>query len=149
MTAVAMITVPSGALSGRPASNGSESTRAGSSRGASPRDASPRGASPRLRITRRGRVVLTSLVVGPLVALGAIAGVNVTAAIATSSSSSAVEFDYLTINSGESLWQVAERIAPASDPRDVIADIVSLNQLSTSSVEAGQRIAIPTAYSAG
>jgi hypothetical protein len=54
----------------------------------------------------------------------------------------------VTINAGESLWQVAERIAPASDPRDVVADIVSLNQLTSSSVEAGQRVAIPSAYSA-
>lgn len=111
--------------------------------------AAPASTKARLRITRRGRLVLTSLVVGPLVAVGVIAGVSVTSAIATSPNSAVVEFDYLTINSGESLWQVAERIAPASDPRDVIADIVSLNQMSTSSVEPGQRIAIPTAYSAG
>lgn len=111
--------------------------------------AAPASPKAHLRITRRGRLVLTSLVVGPLVAIGVIAGVNATSAIATSSSSAVVEFDYLTINSGESLWQVAERIAPASDPRDVIADIVSLNQMSTSSVEPGQRIAIPAAYSAG
>ncbi|RUR01064.1 LysM peptidoglycan-binding domain-containing protein [Labedella endophytica] len=99
-----------------------------------------------LRITRRGRLVLTSLLVGPLVVAGVVAGVSATSAIATSSSSAVVEFDYLTISAGESLWQVAERIAPASDPRDVVADIVSLNQMSTSSVDAGQRIAIPVAY---
>ncbi|RWZ46639.1 LysM peptidoglycan-binding domain-containing protein [Labedella phragmitis] len=106
---------------------------------------------PRLRITRRGRLVLTSLVVSPLIALGIVAGVNATSAIATSegagSSASVVEFEYLTINAGESLWQVAERIAPASDPRDVIAEIVSLNQLTSSAVEPGQRLAIPSAYS--
>jgi hypothetical protein len=108
-------------------------------------------ATSRLRITRRGRLVLTSLVVSPLIALGVVAGVNATSAIATSegagSSTSIVEFDYLTINAGESLWQVAERIAPASDPRDVIAEIVSLNQLTSSAVEPGQRLAIPSAYS--
>lgn len=112
--------------------------------------ASSASPKPHLRITRRGRLVLTSLVVGPLVAIGVIAGVNATSAIATSASTSAVvEFDYVTINAGESLWQVAERVAPASDPRDVVADIVSLNQMSSSSVEPGQRIAIPSAYSAG
>lgn len=109
-------------------------------------------ASARLRITRRGRLVLTTLVVSPLLALGVVAGVNATSAIATSvgagSSAAVVDFEYVTINAGESLWQVAERIAPASDPRDVVADIVSLNQLTSSSVEAGQRVAIPSAYSA-
>ena len=120
-----------------------------------PRTAAPRRtegvATPRLRITRRGRLVLTTLVMGPLVTLGVVggvvAGLSASSAVATSSSVSA-EFDYLTINAGESLWQVAERIAPTSDPRDVIAEIVSLNQLPTSSVEAGQRIAIPAAYAA-
>lgn len=114
--------------------------------------AASRPAAPRLRITRRGRLVLTTLVVSPLLALGVVAGAAATSAIATSagagSSASIVEFDYLTINAGESLWQVAERIAPASDPRDVIAEIVSLNQLSSSAVEPGQRIAIPAAYAA-
>jgi LysM repeat protein len=109
-------------------------------------------ASVRLRITRRGRLVLTTLVVSPLLAFGVVAGVNATSAIATSvgagSSAAVVDFEYVTINAGESLWQVAERIAPASDPRDVVADIVSLNQLTSSSVEAGQRVAIPSAYSA-
>jgi hypothetical protein len=118
---------------------------------ASRRPTAPAPAASRLRITRRGRLVLTSLVVSPLIALGVVAGVNATSAIATSegagSSASIVEFDYLTINAGESLWQVAERIAPASDPRDVIADIVSLNQLTSSAVEPGQRLAIPSAYS--
>jgi hypothetical protein len=116
-----------------------------------PRISEASTATPRLRITRRGRLVLTTLVIGPLVTLGVVggvvAGLSTTSAVATSSSVSA-EFDYLTINAGESLWQVAERIAPTSDPRDVIAEIVSLNQLPTSSVEAGQRIAIPAAYAA-
>ncbi len=106
----------------------------------------------RLRITRRGRLVLSALIVSPVLALGAVAGVNATSAIATSagagSSASTVEFDYITINAGESLWQVAERIAPTSDPRDVIAEIVSLNRLASSSVEPGQRVAIPSAYAA-
>ncbi|RWZ55414.1 LysM peptidoglycan-binding domain-containing protein [Labedella populi] len=109
-------------------------------------------ASARLRITRRGRLVLATLVISPVLALGAVAGINATSAIATSdgagSSAAVVDFEYVTINAGESLWQVAERIAPASDPRDVVADIVSLNQLGSSSVEAGQRLAIPSAYSA-
>lgn len=134
MTAVTLSTVRT---AGSTNADSSRTARASASR------------APRLRITRRGRLVLTSLVVGPLVALGVVAGVSATSAIATSASSAVVEFDYLTINAGESLWQVAERIAPSSDPRDVVADIVSLNQLSTSSVESGQRIAIPSAYSAG
>jgi tellurium resistance protein TerD len=51
--------------------------------------------------------------------------------------------EYVTIQPGQSLWQLAVSLAPASDPRDVIAEIVSLNQLSTDSVQAGQRLALP------
>ena len=101
---------------------------------------------PRLKITRRGRLVLGTLVAMPLV-IGAVAvGLNAGGAVANSSSSH-TSFDYETIASGETLWHLAETVAPAADPRDVIADIMRLNGLETASVVPGQRIAIPTQYS--
>ena len=48
--------------------------------------------------------------------------------------------------SGETLWSIAEDIAPAADPRDVVAEITRLNALQGGSLAAGQRIAIPTEY---
>jgi hypothetical protein len=100
----------------------------------------------RIRLTRRGRVVFTSLAAAPLVAVAAWLGVNALPAVATSSSSSVV-FEYATIESGQSLWQLASSIAPEADPRDVIADVMRLNQLDSSTVSPGQRIAIPEQYS--
>jgi hypothetical protein len=100
----------------------------------------------RIRLTRRGRVVFTSLAAAPLVAVAAWLGVNALPAVATSSSSSVV-FEYATIESGQSLWQLASSIAPEADPRDVIADLMRLNQLDSSTVSPGQRIAIPGQYS--
>ena len=50
----------------------------------------------------------------------------------------------MTVQSGQSLWSIAEKVAPSADPRDVIADIVSLNQLQSAVVTPGQRIAIPS-----
>ncbi|MET0716283.1 MAG: LysM peptidoglycan-binding domain-containing protein [Mycetocola sp.] len=99
----------------------------------------------RIRLTRRGRVVFTSLAAAPLVAVAAWLGVNALPAVATSSSSSVV-FEYATIESGQSLWQLASSIAPEADPRDVIADIMRLNQLDSSTVSPGQRIAVPAQY---
>lgn len=106
---------------------------------------SPRAVAP-IRLTRRGRLVTGALVV--LLLLGGLVGVvsASVSAVATSSASS-TQFEYVTVQAGESLWQLAEMIAPKSDPRDVIVDIVRLNNLSDSSVQAGQRLAIPTAYS--
>lgn len=92
----------------------------------------------RLRITRRGRVVLTALGAG-LVAL------NGGAAVA-SKDASGTAFEYVTVSSGESLWDLAEEIAPSADPRDVIASVVDLNRLPSSDVAAGQQLAVPAQY---
>ncbi|MDY7543310.1 LysM peptidoglycan-binding domain-containing protein [Cryobacterium breve] len=109
------------------------------------------GAHTRLRITRRGRAVLTAIAGVPLV-VGALAiALNGGLAAADGStlsgaSGSATTFDYVTIQSGQSLWQLAKRIAPAADPREVIAEIVNLNQLPSESVQPGQRLALPAEY---
>jgi hypothetical protein len=97
----------------------------------------------RLRITARGRKVLAVLVALPVVsALTAVALFGGGSAIATGGGAS-TEFDYITVTGGQSLWGIAETIAPEADPRDVIAEIMSLNQLTESSVQPGQRIAVP------
>jgi LysM repeat protein len=57
------------------------------------------------------------------------------------------KFEYVTVTAGESLWQIAGQIAPSVDPRDVISDVVHLNQLASTDLQAGQRLAIPTQYS--
>ncbi|WP_104195272.1 LysM peptidoglycan-binding domain-containing protein [Cryobacterium sp. M25] len=99
----------------------------------------------RLRLTRRGRVVFTSLAALPLVAVALAVALNGGIAAAENSTVArvATAFDYVTIKSGQSLWQLAETIAPTSDPREVIAEIVSLNQLPSDSVQPGQRLALP------
>ena len=101
---------------------------------------------PHLRITRRGRVVLTLLIAIPLAIGAAVAGVGAVGAAAGSHSSTAT-FQYVTVEPGESLWQVAQEVAPAADPRDVVADILTLNNLSSGEVQPGQRLAIPAQYS--
>jgi hypothetical protein len=105
---------------------------------------------PHLRLTRRGRAVLTFLIAVPLAIAAAITGIGaIGAAAGTQSSAGGTSFQYVTVESGESLWQVARTVAPKADPRDVIAGIVSLNNLSSGEVEPGERLAIPTQYSTG
>jgi hypothetical protein len=41
------------------------------------------------------------------------------------------------------LWGIAELYAPERDPRDFIEDIMALNNLSDSVVDAGMRLALP------
>lgn len=101
----------------------------------------------RLRLTKRGRVVFTSLAAIPLVIGVAVVGLSAGGAAANTAAAGAT-FTYITVDPGESLWQLAESIAPDADPRDVIAEIMNLNQLSTAGVEPGQRLAIPQRYAA-
>ncbi|GGF40920.1 LysM peptidoglycan-binding domain-containing protein [Subtercola lobariae] len=110
------------------------------------RTASRGGDRSRLRLTRRGRVVLAVLVSLPLIAaLAAFAILGGSAAIATGDSSSAT-YSYITVEPGESLWGIAQSLDPSADPRDVIAQIVDLNQLHSSDVQSGQRLALPSQY---
>lgn len=104
-------------------------------------------AATHLKLTRRGRVVITTLAAVPLVIGAFLFAVNGGGAIATGSDTH-TQFSYVTVHSGQSLWSIAEKVAPTADPRDVIADIVSLNQLQSAVVTPGQRIAIPAQYSA-
>jgi hypothetical protein len=99
----------------------------------------------RLRITRRGRIVLTALVATPLAVGAGLVALNGGAAVASKDASSAA-FEYVTVSSGQSLWDLAEEIAPSADPRDVIASVVDLNRLPTSDVAAGQQLAVPAEY---
>jgi hypothetical protein len=104
-----------------------------------------RTVSPRLRLTARGRAVLTTLAAGPLVVAAALFILNGGGATASLTGSN-VPFEYVTVESGQTLWQLAEQVAPQSDPRDVIAQIEQLNQLAGSDVYAGQELAIPAQY---
>ena len=54
-----------------------------------------------------------------------------------------VSVQYATVASGESLWAVAERVAPNVDPRDWIDQVIDLNALHGSDVVAGQRLVVP------
>ena len=103
----------------------------------------------RLHLTRRGRVVFTTLAALPLAAIALVVALNGGMAAAEGATtvgaagSQTVGFEYVTVQPGQSLWQLAVSLAPTSDPRDVIAEIISLNQLSSDSVQAGQRLALP------
>lgn len=102
--------------------------------------------TPRLRLTRRGRLVLSSIFVVPLAALTLATALS--GGMATANSDIASDsFEYVTVQAGQSLWEVAESIAPSSDPRDVISDIVRLNQLQNAELHPGDQIAIPARYS--
>ncbi len=100
-----------------------------------------------LRITRRGRVVLGALSVLAIGAVLAVAAMIGSPSASASDDAAASDFAYVIVQPGQSLWSVASTLDPSADPRDVISEIVRLNQLGESSVQAGQPIAVPLRYS--
>ena len=111
------------------------------------REAVP-AAGPRLRITRRGRLVVTVAVVL------AVSAVAVTALVPAPSGGAGAgrapvamqELQHVVVTPGDTLWEIASSLsAPGQDVRDLIADIRELNGLETSGVVAGQELLIPAA----
>lgn len=100
----------------------------------------------RLRLTRRGRAVFGTLatltVVGVLAIVAMFSGAQ---AVATGASGEA-EFGYVVVQPGDSLWHLASELDSDADPRNLIAEIVRLNQLDSSAIEAGEPIAVPLRY---
>jgi LysM repeat protein len=99
--------------------------------------------SSRLRMTKRGRAVLLTIVATPLVAAALAFGINAGGATATSSSS---PLQKITVVNGETLWAVAKQIAPNADPRDVVADLMNVNRLGSADIYPGEHLSIPSKY---
>jgi hypothetical protein len=93
-----------------------------------------------LRITRRGRLVLSALVATPVLAMSLLLA---SPGALAESTPVANDFEYMTVLSGDTLWSIAQEVNPSGDPRDVVAEIMTLNGLSSASLTPGQEIAIP------
>ncbi|HEY5230217.1 MAG TPA: LysM peptidoglycan-binding domain-containing protein [Galbitalea sp.] len=97
-----------------------------------------------LRMTKRGRGVLLSVLATPLVIAALVFGINAGGATATNSSTPLTR---VTVVGGETLWSLARQVAPNADPRDVVADIMSVNRMSSADIQPGEQLAIPAQYS--
>ena len=100
----------------------------------------------RLRLTRRGRLVLIGL---PLMLLSVVLllllGVF-TAPVKAATLGEAAPGNQAvktTVLAGQTLWGIAATADPSRDPRDVVQDILELNNLSSSVVHPGQQLFVP------
>jgi Tfp pilus assembly protein FimV len=91
------------------------------------------------RLTRRGRLVV---VLGVLVA--AVLGLSVVAGSSQASRTSPHPVRHtVTVQPGETLWQVSARVAPHADPRLIVAEIEQANHLAGPQVFGGQQLLVP------
>ena len=54
-----------------------------------------------------------------------------------------VQTAVVRVGAGETLWDVAQRVAPESDPRAVVERIRQLNTMAGSAVQPGQQLRVP------
>lgn len=94
-----------------------------------------------LRLTRRGR--LTLFVTAALVATGAAVSFS-SSVIATSEAGAPVAATTVTVQPGETLWQLAQTANPGGDVRQTVDDIMELNSLpAAGALQIGDDIALP------
>lgn len=101
----------------------------------------------RLKLTARGRRVVLAVAAVPLAAGIAFAALSGGSAMASGEQTATASFATVTVMPGDTLWSVAESVAPGADPRDVIGDITRLNLLRGGELQIGQELAIPAQYS--
>jgi hypothetical protein len=93
-----------------------------------------------VRLNRLGRIVVLLAVLAVAFAAFALLGGP---AVSTDQTHHAAQHT-VVVRGGETLWDIASRIAPGEDPRVVIGDIVDLNNLSDAgSIRLGQKLFVP------
>jgi LysM repeat protein len=93
-----------------------------------------------VRLTRRGRVVVTLLIVGLI--LGALV-IFSGQSVATGDAGAPVPTRTVVVGEGDTLWAIAAEVAGDGDIREAVHAIEKLNSLSGPALEVGQEIAVP------
>lgn len=132
------------------AAPGPAATRPAATRPAAPAAARSAAQGPALtpvRLTRRGRLVVTGMAV-LLVAAGSVALAGAAQAIGHSGAqarpgTAGAAITKVEVRPGQSLWTLAEAYDPNADTRQVIQEILQLNSMSTDQVQPGQVLWMP------
>jgi nucleoid-associated protein YgaU len=96
---------------------------------------------PPLRLTRRGRVVLQSVVIAAVVLT--FAGVAATSKASPGVWATPGE-QSVVVHTGDTLWSIASRHVPGGDRRAAVEAIRQLNGLRGTRIEVGQELVLPS-----
>jgi LysM domain len=99
-----------------------------------------------LRLTRRGRLVVAAFML--LIATIAITVASMTISGAQAANHGRPGAGYagmhqVVVQPGQTLWSIAVRAEPAADPRQVVAQIMTANGMTSSAVQAGELLWVP------
>ena len=93
-----------------------------------------------VRLTRRGRLVVTLLFVLALTVLATVFGAT---SAATGEAGTPVPTRTVVVHEGDTLWAIAGEVAAPGDVREMVHRIQELNALPGSGLTLGQELAVP------
>jgi hypothetical protein len=95
-----------------------------------------------LTLTRRGRVVISTLVASAIIAVGLLfAGPG-----AQAGAESGADAPVYTVLAGETLWSIAKDLAPGQDPRVTIDQLMRVNNLRSADIRPGDVLLLPSGF---
>jgi hypothetical protein len=94
-----------------------------------------------IRLTRRGRLALLVAAVLCML-LGFSLGSTLSSTAGTVSPPPVTHS--IVVQPGQTLWGIATQVAPHADPRATVQQIIVLNHLPSTGVQAGQELALPS-----
>jgi LysM domain len=102
---------------------------------------------PPLRLTRRGRIVVTVLFVAVL-SVAVLLVTTLVSARAQATNHGQPRAGYqgmhqVVVRPGQTLWSIAAAAEPTADPRNVVQEIMAANALGTPGIAAGQLLWVP------
>lgn len=98
-------------------------------------------AAPSLRLTRRGRLTVLLAALAAVIVLAVAFGPSVTA---SGERGDVPATTVVTVQPGQTLWQIAGEANPGGDPRATVDDIIRMNSLSgAGTLQMGRELAVP------
>ena len=108
--------------------------------GAAARPAAQSAGKAPVRLTRRGRIVVTLLLLG--LVLGAFVFFS-GQSVATGDAGAPVPTRTVVVGEGDTLWDIAAGVAAPGEVREMVHEIERLNSLPGPVLQVGQEIAVP------
>ena len=98
--------------------------------------------APHMTITRRGRVVIATVLSSAIIAVGLLFAGPGAQAGADAGSDAPV----YTVLAGETLWSIAQELAPGQDPRITIDQLMRANNLRSADIRPGDVLLLPSGF---